>query len=229
MVPIFYDMSEEEIRARFAIINGLLLPGAPAPLLLAMFFPPGIGLQQLGSGWSPDQVYSGWVVRLIMGRCRLEGRRFAAPPLSYHRLAVKHWVLNGTTNSRLCHAMPCCVRTFAGGGASLKPGHKFYDAASLLVELAIEANDNGDYFPVSLDFHASFHLWVCLLVARSLASLHSLHGMSAAVASGQAGGSTARRTASACCIEGEARGRLHGPPTPPPPSTQLTMQLHVRE
>lgn len=61
VVPIFYDMSEHEIRQRFSMINGLLLPG---------------------------------------------------------------------------------------GGASLKPGHQFYESASLLVHLAIAANDNGDYFPV---------------------------------------------------------------------------------
>ena len=35
-----------------------------------------------------------------------------------------------------------------GGGANLSPGHRFYDAAALLVQLAIDANDNGDYFPV---------------------------------------------------------------------------------
>jgi gamma-glutamyl hydrolase len=35
-----------------------------------------------------------------------------------------------------------------GGGAHLKPGHPFYDAAALLVKLAIAANDAGDYFPV---------------------------------------------------------------------------------
>jgi gamma-glutamyl hydrolase len=35
-----------------------------------------------------------------------------------------------------------------GGGASLSPGHKFYDTAALLVHLACEANDRGDYFPV---------------------------------------------------------------------------------
>ncbi|KXZ51986.1 hypothetical protein GPECTOR_10g1008 [Gonium pectorale] len=35
-----------------------------------------------------------------------------------------------------------------GGGATLKPGHKFYDTARHLVDLAIKANDNGDYFPV---------------------------------------------------------------------------------
>ena len=29
------------------------------------------------------------------------------------------------------------------------PGRRFYDAARQLVNLAIDANDNGDYFPVS--------------------------------------------------------------------------------
>ena len=61
VIPIFYDMTPEEVRARFQVINGLLIPG---------------------------------------------------------------------------------------GGAVLSPGHKFYDTAALLVNLAIEANDNGDYFPV---------------------------------------------------------------------------------
>ncbi len=62
VIPIFYDMTEAEIRYRFSVINGLLLPG---------------------------------------------------------------------------------------GGANLHRGHKFYDTAELLVNLAIKANDNGDYFPVS--------------------------------------------------------------------------------
>eukprot|EP00882_Tetradesmus_deserticola_P012072 GHRQ01012787.1.p1 GENE.GHRQ01012787.1~~GHRQ01012787.1.p1 ORF type:complete len:335 (+),score=143.27 GHRQ01012787.1:127-1131(+) len=35
-----------------------------------------------------------------------------------------------------------------GGGADLRPGHAFYDTAARLVQLAIEANDKGDYFPV---------------------------------------------------------------------------------
>jgi len=61
VVPIFYDMTEEEVRRIFSIINGVLLPG---------------------------------------------------------------------------------------GGASLRPGHKFYDTARLLVELAVAANEAGDYFPV---------------------------------------------------------------------------------
>jgi hypothetical protein len=36
-----------------------------------------------------------------------------------------------------------------GGGANLSPGHAFYDAAAALVEMALDANDQGDYFPVS--------------------------------------------------------------------------------
>ena len=35
-----------------------------------------------------------------------------------------------------------------GGGADLEPGHQFFDTARRLVDLAIKANDNGDYFPV---------------------------------------------------------------------------------
>lgn len=61
VIPIFYDMTKEQVRRRFEIINGLLLPG---------------------------------------------------------------------------------------GGANLSPGHPFYDTAKLLVDMALEANDNGDYFPV---------------------------------------------------------------------------------
>jgi gamma-glutamyl hydrolase len=36
-----------------------------------------------------------------------------------------------------------------GGGAVLRPGHAFFDTASALVDLALAANDAGDYFPVS--------------------------------------------------------------------------------
>jgi gamma-glutamyl hydrolase len=35
-----------------------------------------------------------------------------------------------------------------GGGANLSPGHPFFDAAHYLVDLALDANDKGDYFPV---------------------------------------------------------------------------------
>lgn len=35
-----------------------------------------------------------------------------------------------------------------GGGARLRPGHPYYDTAALLLQLALEANDKGDYFPV---------------------------------------------------------------------------------
>eukprot|EP00201_Polytomella_parva_P017131 CAMPEP_0175056798 /NCGR_PEP_ID=MMETSP0052_2-20121109/10886_1 /TAXON_ID=51329 ORGANISM="Polytomella parva, Strain SAG 63-3" /NCGR_SAMPLE_ID=MMETSP0052_2 /ASSEMBLY_ACC=CAM_ASM_000194 /LENGTH=345 /DNA_ID=CAMNT_0016321895 /DNA_START=132 /DNA_END=1169 /DNA_ORIENTATION=- len=35
-----------------------------------------------------------------------------------------------------------------GGGAHLSEGHKFYDTVSFLVDLAVKANDMGDFFPV---------------------------------------------------------------------------------
>lgn len=50
---------------------------------------------------------------------------------------------------------PSCARfsvingvLIPGGGADLSPGHPFYDTAELLVQLAREANDQGDAFPV---------------------------------------------------------------------------------
>jgi gamma-glutamyl hydrolase len=36
-----------------------------------------------------------------------------------------------------------------GGGATLEPGHLFYDTASKLINMALDANNAGDYFPVS--------------------------------------------------------------------------------
>jgi hypothetical protein len=57
------------------------------------------------------------------------------------------------STSKYIGKLHCCaevpVPSITGGGATLKPGHKFYDTARLLVDLAIEANENGDYFPVS--------------------------------------------------------------------------------
>jgi gamma-glutamyl hydrolase len=35
-----------------------------------------------------------------------------------------------------------------GGGGRLAPGHPYYDTAALLLRLALDANDRGDYFPV---------------------------------------------------------------------------------
>jgi len=35
-----------------------------------------------------------------------------------------------------------------GGSGNLTKGHPFYDNTEYLLKLAIEANDNGDYFPV---------------------------------------------------------------------------------
>ena len=37
-----------------------------------------------------------------------------------------------------------------GGSGRLTKGHPFYDNTEYLLKLAIEANDNGDYFPVGL-------------------------------------------------------------------------------
>lgn len=37
-----------------------------------------------------------------------------------------------------------------GGSGNLTAGHPFYDNTEYLLQLAIEANDNGDYFPVRL-------------------------------------------------------------------------------
>lgn len=36
-----------------------------------------------------------------------------------------------------------------GGGQNLSPGHAFYDTSKLLLSLALDSNDRGDYFPVS--------------------------------------------------------------------------------
>ena len=36
-----------------------------------------------------------------------------------------------------------------GGGQNLSPHHPFYDAVAVLVDLAKQANDAGDYFPVN--------------------------------------------------------------------------------
>lgn len=36
-----------------------------------------------------------------------------------------------------------------GGGQNLSPGHLFYDTAKLLLQLAMDSNDRGDYFPVN--------------------------------------------------------------------------------
>ncbi len=36
-----------------------------------------------------------------------------------------------------------------GGAQNLRPGEPFFDVVSQLYDLAIEANDKGEYFPVS--------------------------------------------------------------------------------
>lgn len=42
-----------------------------------------------------------------------------------------------------------------GGGADLTPHHPFYEAAAQLVNLTLDANDRGDYFPVSFTIQYS--------------------------------------------------------------------------
>lgn len=62
--------------------------------------------------------------------------------------------------------LPYCPYRFAainglllpGGGANLSPGHPFYDAATNLVLMALDANDKGDYFPVSDETPAQLNL-----------------------------------------------------------------------
>lgn len=36
-----------------------------------------------------------------------------------------------------------------GGGATLEPGYGYYDVSAKLLQLAMDANDRGDFFPVS--------------------------------------------------------------------------------
>ena len=50
-----------------------------------------------------------------------------------------------------------------GGAQDLRPGQPFFDVVSQLVELAIEANDKGDFFPVS----------VCVCVGGGLGGAHT--------------------------------------------------------
>lgn len=37
-----------------------------------------------------------------------------------------------------------------GGAQNLRPGEPFFDVVSQLYDLALEANDKGEYFPVGL-------------------------------------------------------------------------------
>lgn len=36
-----------------------------------------------------------------------------------------------------------------GGAQDLRPGHPFFDTVSKLFDLTLQANDHGDFFPVS--------------------------------------------------------------------------------
>ncbi len=51
----------------------------------------------------------------------------------------------------LCHRFDAINGLLVpGGSGNLTKGHPFYDNTEYLLKLAIEANDNGDYFPVGL-------------------------------------------------------------------------------
>ena len=52
-----------------------------------------------------------------------------------------------------------------GGGQVLSPGHPFYDASDHLLSLALDANDQGDYFPVS-HFNSISTPGSCRVLAR---------------------------------------------------------------
>ena len=76
-------------------------------------------------------------------------------------VALQHFGPGSLLQAGLLHlahscGMPHCCRfnsingmLIPGGSADLKPGHPFYDATEYLFKLALEANDKGDYFPVS--------------------------------------------------------------------------------
>jgi len=50
---------------------------------------------------------------------------------------------------QLCHRFDAINGLLVpGGSGNLTKGHPFYDNTEYLLKLAIEANDNGDYFPV---------------------------------------------------------------------------------
>ena len=78
-----------------------------------------------------------------------------------------------------------CMRRFdaingllvPGGSGNLTKGNPFYDNTEYLLKLAIEANDNGDYFPVQSWSHCSWSYSpdVCVL-PRMSAVLHLTPG-----------------------------------------------------
>jgi hypothetical protein len=75
-----------------------------------------------------------------------------------------------------------------GGGARLEPFHLFYDTAATLIDWAVEANDNGDYFPVG-SFADDF-LWSCSAVRYMDAWLNT---------------QAASRSHNACAVQGASR------------------------
>ena len=57
-----------------------------------------------------------------------------------------------------------------GGSGNLTKGNPFYDNTEYLLKLAIEANDNGDYFPVRTWSSSAQSRPCCLCVALHIVS-----------------------------------------------------------
>ena len=68
-----------------------------------------------------------------------------------------------------CLMLDSCVCRFdaingllvPGGSGNLTKGNPFYDNTEYLLKLAIDANDNGDYFPVRVWCCSASHKAVC--------------------------------------------------------------------
>lgn len=92
----------------------------------------------------------------------LRGSSRGLPQASLSIPAVRSPIVSSverrTPRAASCEPPLCCrlCRRFRavsgllipGGGQDLRPGHPFFDTASLLFDLAREANRKGDYFPV---------------------------------------------------------------------------------
>lgn len=125
VVPILYDMTKEQILRRYEV--GQVSDS---------------GVPKRHSFAAQHETIRFHVLRCIplsAGAPRWGGANtatFAAGPMSAYcrRPTARFAIINGLL--------------LPGGGATLAPGHRFYDTAQQLVELALAANDKGDYFPV---------------------------------------------------------------------------------
>ncbi len=80
---------------------------------------------------------------LCTTRCQVKRKRTGLPACLPARLQVVR--LFNSVNGLL----------IPGGSQALKPGHAFFDTASLMFDLTLQANDGGDYFPVSVPIESS--------------------------------------------------------------------------